>query len=340
MKGKLEDFNPGELIQVIGLLGKSGRLQLERAGKEGTIVFRGGRIIFVASSSVRENLGSLLLARKLISESELMEALERKESGSETRRLGNVLVDMEAISQGQLEEVIREQFSRIISGFFHWDAGGFDFECRELADHGEVEVDTEEFLVGPGMESTHVLLDAARQVDESEGTEDQGEDFLDTLIDEVSSRTIGGETAYRLLDLMSEVCGRCVLFAAYTNNFRVVGHFGLDTGEGTVGKRVSQLVIPRDEPSVLARAADREHAILRKLDEVDGDAEILDALGGPSSSKSVALPVRVDDAVIMVLYGDELSEGLSTGWIEQLEIAVLESIREHFQIPGVPTATT
>ena len=28
MKGDLEDFSPGELVQVIGLLGKSGRLDV------------------------------------------------------------------------------------------------------------------------------------------------------------------------------------------------------------------------------------------------------------------------------------------------------------------------
>ncbi len=94
---------------------------------------------------------------------------------------------------------------------------------------------------------------------------------------------------------------------------------------------------PDLDPSVLARALDRESPLLAKLEEVDGDARILEALGGPSSSKSVALPVKVDDVVIMVLYGDQLSEGLSTGWIELLEIAVLDAVREHFAGSGVPS---
>jgi len=338
VKGNLEDFSPGELVQVISLLGKSGSLHLERAGREGMIVFRGGRIIYVASSSVRENLGSLLLSRKLISEDQLMEALERKDSDSETKRLGNVLVEMGVLSQQMLEEVIREQFSRIISGFMPWSSGSFGFECLELADHGEVEVDAEEFLVGSGVESTHVLLDAARQADEQEGLEEEGQETLDSLIEDIRSPTIGGETAYKLLDLMSEACGRCVLFAAYSNDFQVVGHFGLDTGEGAAGKRVSRLVVSRQDQSVLARAASKESPVLAKLVAIDEDAKILEALGGVSASKSLALPVKVDDAVIMVLYGDQLSEGLSTGWIEQLEIAVLEVVRESLVCRGVPAA--
>ena len=120
MKGKLQEFNPGELIQLFGLLGKSGSLILERSEREGLIVFRKGRIIYAASPSVRENLGSLLLARKLISEDQLMEALELKDREAETRRLGNILVEMGVLSQQMLEEVIQEQFSRIISEFFHF----------------------------------------------------------------------------------------------------------------------------------------------------------------------------------------------------------------------------
>ena len=78
--------------------------------------------------------------------------------------------------------------------------------------------------------------------------------------------------------------------------------------------------------------------MLAKLVAIDEDAKILEALGGVSASKSLALPVKVDDAVIMVLYGDQLSEGLSTGWIEQLEIAVLEVVRESLVCRGVPAA--
>lgn len=340
MQGRLEDFNPGELIQVIGLLTKSGRLQVERADREGMIVFRGGRIIYAASSSVRENLGSLLLSRSLISEDELLQALEEKDKDPVTRRLGNVLVEMGVLSQEMLEEVIREQFSRIISGFIHWDAGTFDFECLELADHGEVEVDAEEFLVASGMESTHVLLDAARHADEREIQQHEGQESLDSLIEEIHSPTIAGETAYKLLDLMSEACGRCVLFAAYANDFQVVGHFGLDSGDGTATKRASRLVIPRQQASVLATAAARESPVLARLESLDGDAMILEALGGPSDSKSLALPVKVDGAVIIVLYGDQLSEGLSTGWIELLEIAVLDAVRTSLSAQRKPSAVS
>lgn len=333
MKGQLADFNPGELIQILGLLGKSGSLTLVREDREGLIVFRKGRIIYAASSAVRENLGSLLLARDLIREEDLREALERKERESETVRLGNILVEMGALSQEMLEEVIQEQFSRIISGFIHWSSGNFAFECQEFADHGEVEVSAEEFLVGAGVESTHVLLEAARQADELAVEAGPLTPSLDTLIDELTSPAIGGEVVYKLLDIVGDQCGRCVLFAVHSETFQAVGHYGIDAG-GEAGRKISQLQISQQEPSLLARAVERENPVLAKLESAPGDEAILEALGGPSESKSMALPIRVDDMVIMVIYGDRLSADVSTGWIEQMEIAVLDVVREHFDRPA------
>jgi hypothetical protein len=339
VKGRLADFNPGELIQMFGLLGKSGSLSLNRDNLQGLIVFRGGRIIYAASSAVRENLGSLLLARNLISEDELLEALERKSRESDPIRLGNILVEMGALPQRTLEEVIQEQFSRIISGFFHWSSGEFSFECREFADHGEVEVAAEEFLVGPGVESTHVLLEAARQADEL-AIEDEAESpSLDSLIDGLGSPAIGGEVVYKLLDLVGDLCGRCVLFAVHTEAFRAVGHYGVET-DGAAGRRLSQLQVGRESASLLARAVDKRVPLLAKLDPVEGDASILEALGGPSESKSLALPVELNGQVILVVYGDQLVAGLSTGWIEQLEIAIAEAVRENRMQPTWATESS
>jgi len=207
-----------------------------------------------------------------------------------------------------------------------------------FADRGEVEVNAEEFLVKSGVESTHVLLEAARQADEKALEPGPDPASIDSLIHEISSPAIGGEVVYKLLDIASDICGRCVLFAVHSETFQAVGHYGLEPGGSGLGKRLSQLQISRQDPSVLARALDRASPLLAKLEEVDGDVKILEALGGESTSKSVALPVKVEDVVIMVLYGDQLSEGLSTGWIELLEIAVLDAVREHFAGSGVPVS--
>ena len=73
--GTLDDFSPVDIISVLDILEKSGKLHLKRDDDEGMVVFRHGKIIYAASSGFRENLGTMLLARGLIDELQLVEAL-------------------------------------------------------------------------------------------------------------------------------------------------------------------------------------------------------------------------------------------------------------------------
>jgi len=164
--GDLSDFDPGDLITILGLLGKSGKLRLTRGGSEGMVVFRGGKIIYAASSSFRENLGSMLLSRDLIDEAQLVAALEQQHKSAEEKRLGNILIEIGALSEEALESVLRDQVSRVLSEFIPWSEGGFKFDSMEIADHGEVELSAGDLLAPFGLSTDHVLLEAAQRIDE------------------------------------------------------------------------------------------------------------------------------------------------------------------------------
>lgn len=366
MQGKLGDFSPGELIQIVGFLGKSGVLRLQHGGDEGLVAFRGGKVIYAASPSVRESLGGLLISRGLIDATELTEALSRQTTDAQKMRLGAILVEMGAIEEATLEDLIREQFCAVISGFVDWREGTFGFEVKELADRGEVALEAADFLTVSGVESTHVLLDAARREDhrqheeeprseeepqpvfepqaESEPQTEEGPaleeepppegapqsdqpDSLDVLVEQATSPTIHGEIVHRLLDLGHDTCERCLLFAVHPERFQVVGHVGLDEGPGGAPERLLNLEIPSASPSILARAVDQGHSILSNL-AVDGeDGKILECLGAPPGSKSVAIPLSIEERVALVLYGDNLPEDLGTGQLEELEAAASDLVR-------------
>ena len=88
LTGTLSEFGPIEIIDVIGTLGKSGTLSLRRGADRGLVVFRHGKIVYAASSGLRENLGSMLLARGLITEIELVDALGTQAQAYKERRTG------------------------------------------------------------------------------------------------------------------------------------------------------------------------------------------------------------------------------------------------------------
>jgi hypothetical protein len=227
----------------------------------------------------------------------------------------------------------------------------------ELEDHGEVELDAADFLIPAGMESTHVLLEAARRADEgaaeagerpvvpkeaageheAAGLEDVGREeptlpeelvaaeSLRELLGEIVSPTLGGESVYRLLDIAGETCGRCVLFAVHPDDYRAVGHFGLDSEQIGAAQRLADLAIPRDQPGLLARAVETQRSTMALLPRAESDVRLLEAMGGGPRGKSLAVPVRVGGEILLVLYGDCLPADLSTGWQEKLELDLTET---------------
>jgi len=323
VQGSLQDFNPIELVQILGLLEKSGVLRLRRIEQEGLIAFRHGKIIYAASPSVRESLGSLVLARGLISETELDEALAQQRSSTEKQRLGAIMVESGLLDESTLEELIKWQFANVVSEFIRWDAGVFDFESAEIVDRGEVEIEAADFIAVTEVESNRVLLEAAKKADEKLREDTSAEnppDSLDALVEQSTSPTIQGEIVHSLLDLGARTCGRCVLFSVHSERYLSIGRVGLDKQRVADADIQSRLEIPSENPCVLGWAKDQGHAILANLPDSEEDARILEFLGGFSPSKSVAIPLSHEGQVILVLYGDHLPEDLGTGQLEELEI--------------------
>src|SRR5688572_12877184 len=144
---------------------KTGRLVLTRRDGHGVIAFRNGKIIYAASNSVRETLGNILLHERLITESTLLEALERQSRAAEEKRLGHLLVEMGALDEATMERVVRGQTQRVVSEFLRWKSGFAKFEVLQIPDHGEVEVDARDFLLEAGLNADELLLGIFGQPD-------------------------------------------------------------------------------------------------------------------------------------------------------------------------------
>ncbi len=348
--GDLDDFDPGDLITVIGLLGKSGKLSLTHEDSEGMVVFRQGKIIFSVSSSFRENLGTMLISRNLIDEPQLVAALERQRTATGEERLGNILIEMEALSHAALEEVLRDQVSRVLSEFIPWNSGSFRFETMEIVDHGEIELPTGDLLAPLGLSTDHVLLEAAQRLDEEspepeteteteteEPVDDRSHPIFDdaieapspeseegsvslgSLVNEIHGPEFKGESLHELMRLARESFRRCVLFSARKAKFRPTAHFGIDAEAGLPQNQVVDFTVPRDLPGLLTRASETRRTVMASLPIGQGDEELLEALGGPTDTKAVAAPLIVRGEVVLILYGDRIRSGLQTGWIEAIE---------------------
>jgi hypothetical protein len=349
LSGTLEDFNPIELIAILDLVEKSGKLTLIRGDEEGLVVFRQGRIIYASSSGFRESLGSMLLARGLVLEDELVDALGTQATSAEEKRLGAILMDMGALSQQALDSVMLEQVVARITEFRDWDSGHFEFNAMLIENHGEVELQAGDLWTPLGLSPDAVLLRMAQDQDETvreappERAEppmqenpaspalvsptvsdpDAGESrkaaSLNDLVNEQSSPQVKAEWMKKLLDQAAETFGRCLLFSVRRDAFRSIAQTGKALSEPSEETPLLRLALSRTLPSILGRCIATGHTVTASLPQDKGDHAILDALGGPSDGESVALPLLVRDEAVIVLYGDDLLEGTHSGRLESLE---------------------
>lgn len=156
LKGSLEEFALSDIFRLLSFAKKTGKLDVARAAGNGTVYFKDGDVYFAESSLSREPLGRKLTRAGVLSERQLMAALdEHAETGD---RVGEILVSRGAINQEQLEAAIQGQVQDATFDLLRWDIGEFAFE----ATHDVVA----EIPISVSVDN--LIMEASRRLDELE----------------------------------------------------------------------------------------------------------------------------------------------------------------------------
>jgi len=136
-----------DLLQWIMTARKTGCLQVHRHNVSRSIFCRDGHVVACSSADPLVLLGQFLLYHGWISESTLKQALQVQETSKEN--LGNILVDMGAIRQDQLLQVVASKAMETIHGLFDWDDATFEFvpEIQPTPDTIQVDLEIQEILL-------------------------------------------------------------------------------------------------------------------------------------------------------------------------------------------------
>lgn len=340
--GKLEDTPLQELLQVMVGSKVTGRLRLTGRDREGILVFRNGNIVYAASSSARQTLGNLLLLDELVSEDHLSDALDKQHAAKDEQRLGGILIEMGAIDEETLARVVRQQTERVITEFFTWDKAYFKLDKLQIEDLGEIEVDASEFLMREGLSTDKLLTELESRIEEfqqeepeppaASGTDSASPDFpsgrrssLKSVMGEIRSPQFTGEISQKILSYAHEIFSRGVLFVVRQDGFGVMGQFGVHSEDGQAEIRLRQVHIPDDLPSILIESAGRKEAYIGPIEDTEGNRMLLEAIGGAGKGDSVTVPLIVNDRVMLVFYGDQMLGDLRQGWLEELELLILQA---------------
>jgi len=348
--GRLEDLALAEILQMLAVSGKTGKLVLTRRDGEGLLVFKDGKIIYAASNSAREAFGNILVCRHLVDEDTLMEALKRQHRSREEKRLGAILIEMGAMSGAQLEEILRGQTEKVVHELLDWRGGFFKFDALEIPERGEVAVDARDLLMEGGLTAEQLAYSASQRAAQKDaeavefefGSEapadvaparavipDDGRAptlaTLKSLMAELRSPTFTGELTSRLLNFAVTLVRRAVFFSLGRDGIRGMGQVGVEVDGRSGDDSVRSIRIPLDEPSVLADVVERRETYHGQMGYGHWDDQLIQHLGGEAPFEVVVVPMLVNNQVVGLLYGDNPVADGPIGSVDGLELLMLEA---------------
>ncbi len=128
--GNLRTMELSELLQWLANGAKTGTLVVGNSDVQKKIFFEKGGVIATASSEPKEYLGHFLVGRGYIDEAALAEAMSKQDQSK--MLLGKILVTLGAISEPDLDEMLRLKSEETIYEIFTWGEGDFHFLDGEL----------------------------------------------------------------------------------------------------------------------------------------------------------------------------------------------------------------
>ena len=160
LKGKLENFGLGELLQTLALNRHTGTLVLERDEEHKKIYFSTGTITLLSTGkSVR--LGEILRREGCVSDEQLEEALQEQKSSG--KLFGQILVEKEIVALEDVQRALGKKVEEEIYDLFLWPAGTFEF----LSDYCPAELmDPLQRFTQLKIDPSALIMEGLRQLDE------------------------------------------------------------------------------------------------------------------------------------------------------------------------------
>lgn len=194
--GSLEDLGLADILQIVSLAQKSGRLVLRSGGDTGRILLRAGLVCGGAIKGENDALRDIVVS---VSEDAFEEVSRLAEA--EGVSLAVAIVRAGAMEAETLEALRREQAERSVMRMFGWTQGEFSFEVRD-----DVDVEDRELELTTGINTQYLAMEASRLQDEGVSLEptpgagraedavpDPETDFADVLPDAAESESDADE---------------------------------------------------------------------------------------------------------------------------------------------------
>jgi hypothetical protein len=128
IRGHIENTSVPELLRSLLASRETGVLTFRNSEFTKSIYVKDGRVVYAASTNVDERLGEVLLLDGRISARQYMQASRMIRPG---KRLGALLVEIEALQPEELIPAVEHQVKRILMELFTWTVGDYEMVMKD-----------------------------------------------------------------------------------------------------------------------------------------------------------------------------------------------------------------
>ena len=148
LQGNLRDFSVAQLLNIINLAAKTGRLVLENNDSKAQLIFRQGKLAYAQNGADDNSLATILHRSQRLSANQAKLIKERASQMSD-KQLGLLLINAGYVTQEDILTSIQNYFLDIVRQVFIWTEGRFAFEagCEPPADKIAVRLDLENLII-------------------------------------------------------------------------------------------------------------------------------------------------------------------------------------------------
>jgi len=332
--GRIESLGLPVILQFLSQKEKSGRLTLTRRDGHGVVVLHEGRIVAVSAGSVRDSFGNMLVCRGLVSEDDLMKAIETQHLSLQRKRLGAILVEAGCVTTEDVERVVREQMKAELAALMEWPSGFFRFDPMRIDASHDVELSSPDF-VSQGVSAERLLL-SMMQDDESSPAEPEpapppgpptavdAARPVSAILSELPVPALRGEVTLTLMRFAEQTVARGVLYLVRGDQLTALAEFGFGAPRGGTEASLEGLRLGLGEARVLAEVVQSKESYLGPVADEDENAGLVRLLGGPASDL-LAIPLVVGEVAVGVFCGDNGAGGPPIQSVRPLELVVAEA---------------
>ncbi len=162
LKGNLRDFNTTQLLNLVNLARKTGKLDVK--GQSNVFLFfKEGRLIHASTNTQEGHLAAMLVKTGKLSKDQA-ESLNSQSGGTSDRVMGKYLMDARLVSRDDIVQGVKDYMLGIVYDLFKWTDGDFFFEQDTLPSNDRITVP---------LNLDNVILEGSRQILEFDRLQDE-----------------------------------------------------------------------------------------------------------------------------------------------------------------------